>query len=89
MSEEPIVADTPDGVRFFTVRAVASAFVLEAAGMHLSRGSALKAARIQGLIPAGKRYTKRQGLEACIAELKRLQPDYEPPKSMTRALERL
>lgn len=83
------MSDTPDGVRFFTVRAVASAFVLEAAGMHLSRGSALKAARIQGIIPAKGRFTKKQGLEATIAELKRLQPDYEVPKSLTKALERL
>jgi hypothetical protein len=89
MSEEPAVMDTPEGTRFFTVRAVASAFVLEAAGMHLSRGSALKAARIQHVIPATGRYTNRQALEACIAELKRLQPDWKVPKTMKAALERL
>ena len=79
----------PDGVRFFTVRAVASAFALEAQGMHLSRGSALKAARIQGIIPAKGRFTKKQGLEATIAELIRLQPAYEVPESLKKALERL
>lgn len=84
------VLDTPEGIRFFTVNAVALGLALEiTTGMVLSsRGSGIKAAQIQRIIPAGKRTTRKAALKATVAELKRLNPEWEPTGFIEEALAR-
>ena len=89
MTNEPIIITGEDNIRFATGLAVASALALEiVTGLQISRhGSGIKAAQIQGFIPAGKRTTRKAALKAVVAELKRRRPDYEPTTSVKRALD--
>lgn len=87
--KEPIVIEGKDNIRLFTLLQVASALALEinSPGMRISsRGSALDAARIQGVIPRGKRYTKKQALEIAVELIKTADPGYEPKSTIARAL---
>ena len=85
---EPIIIEGKDNIRRFTLLQVAHALSLEiVTGMKIShRGSALDAARIQGVIPKGKRTTKHAALVATVEEIKKLTPDYEPSRSIKLAL---
>lgn len=85
---EPLIIEGKENVRKFTLLQVAHALSLEiVTGMKISsRGSALDAARIQGVIPKGKRTTKHAALVATIDAIKELVPDYEPSASIKRAL---
>ncbi len=86
---EPIIIEGPENTRAATLLTLAHALALEInlPGMVLSsRGSALDAARIQGVIPKGKRTTRKAALAATIAAIKEKWPEYEPTKSVARAM---
>lgn len=80
------IIEGPENIRKFTVLQVIHALSLEiVTGMKISsRGSALDAARIQGIITGRK--TRKQALEAAVAAMKELEPEYVPSKSVARAL---
>lgn len=90
MSEEskPVVIEGKENIRRFTLLQVAHALSLEiVTGLRVSsRGSALDAARIQGIIPKGKRVTKHNALLATIDAIKEITPDYEPSRNIKLAL---
>lgn len=89
MTEQPIIIEGPERVRAATLLTLASALALEInlPGMKISsRGSALDAARIQGVIPKGKRTTRAAALKATVAAIKEVWPAYEPNKSVARAM---
>lgn len=75
-------------VRLVTLISLAHGAALEImTGMQMSRhGNCIKGARIQGVLPATGRFTKKQALEATIAEIKKIRPDYVPAGSVAKAL---
>lgn len=77
-------------VRTFTLLSLIHGAALEInTNMQMSRhGNCIKGARIQGVIPATGRYTKKQVLEIAIAELKKIQPGWEPTGTVKRALDK-
>jgi hypothetical protein len=84
------IIEGPEKVRVATLLSLASALSLEiVTGLKLSnRGTALDAARIQGVIPEGQRTTRKAALEATVTEIEKLWPDYTPTSSVARALGR-
>jgi hypothetical protein len=84
-----VSAEGPEQVRVFTLVTLASALAMEInmPGMRVSsRGSALDAARIQHVIPKGKRVTRKDALQATVDALKELRPDYDPNRLVKKAL---
>ena len=83
-----IMLTSAEQVKAFHVLAVTHALALEInTGMKLSnRGSALDAARIQGIIPMGKRTSRKAALKAAIEVMKTIDPAYEPKPMVAKAL---
>ncbi len=94
MSEEAIVFEGPTQVRLYTLVSLASALAMEInmPGFQVSsRGNALKAARMQHILPEdgkvnGKRADRKVALQLTIDAIKELRPDYEPTRLVARAL---
>jgi hypothetical protein len=86
-----VIATGPDATRFFTLVSLASALGLEInTGLKLSRGaSALDAAKIQGIIPKGKRGNYKAALAGTIEAIQQMRPDYTPNPSVKRAMDKL
>lgn len=77
----------PEVTRFVCLQLIHGAALEINTGMQMSRhGNCIKGARIQGLIPAKGRYTKKRVLELAIEEMKKHDPDYVPTGSVARAL---
>lgn len=85
-----VTATGPDATRFFTLVSLASALALEInTGLKISRhGSALDAAKIQGIIPKGKRGNYKTALTLTIDAIKEMRPDYTPNPSVRRAMDK-
>lgn len=77
-----------ENIRTATILTVAHGLAFEIkTGMQMSsRGSMLKAAKIQGIVPATSR-SKKAALKECVKLLKERQPDYTPSKTITEVLE--
>lgn len=88
-----VIATGPDATRFFTIVSLASALALEInspTGMKISRrGSALDAAKIQGIIPKDKRGNYKVALTKTIEAIKEMRPTYTPNPSVKRAMDKL
>lgn len=83
------MAKGSEEVRVFTLITLAHALAMEInmPGMRVSsRGSALDAARIQHVIPAGKRVSRKDALKATVAAITELRPDYEAKSLVKKAL---
>lgn len=76
---------TGNGITFFMVRRVITAYEMEARGMKMNRSSALQQAKMLGLVPPTCR-TRRKGLQAAIAATKELLPTYEPSENVLKVL---
>ena len=88
-----VIASGPDATRFFTIVSLASALALEInspSGMKISRhGSAVDAAKIQGIIPKDKRGNYKVGLTKTIEAIREMRPDYMPNPSVKRAMDKV
>jgi hypothetical protein len=76
-----------DNMAKFRALQIVHALALEVGtGMQISRhGSALKAAKMQGIVPATCR-TKKGALKLAVEYMKTLDPTYEPKGSVKLAL---
>jgi hypothetical protein len=76
-----------ENIRKFTVLQVVHALALEVGtGMKISRhGSALQAAKLQGVVPATCR-SKKAALKLAVSYLQELDPGYEPKGRVKLAL---
>jgi len=92
-SDGSVIATGPDATRFFTLVSLASALGLEInspTGMKISRhGSALDAAKIQGIIPKGKRGNYKDALTKTLAAIREMRPDFTPNPSVKRAMDKV
>lgn len=79
---------TGNGITFFLVRRVITAYEMEARGMKMNKSSALQQAKMLGLVPATSR-SRRKGLEAAIKATKALLPSYEPSANVLKVLEEM
>lgn len=86
-----ITASGPDATRFFTIVSLASALALEMnspSGMKISRrGTALDAAKIQGIIPKDKRGNYKVALTKTVAAIREMRPDYTPNPFVKKAMD--
>jgi hypothetical protein len=87
-----ITASGPDATRFFTIVSLASALALEINspnGMKISRrGTALDAAKIQGIIPTDKRGNYKTALTNTVAAIRAMRPDYTPNPMVKKAMDK-
>jgi hypothetical protein len=81
------VIDTPEGIQYFRMLSMAHAlaFEINVPGMKMSRVSALKAARADGITKSNR---KPQALRDVVAALKQVNPDFEPGDTIQKALDR-
>jgi hypothetical protein len=86
-----ITATGKDATRFLTLIQLASALALEMLspnGMKISRhGTALDAAKIQGIIPKDKRGNYKKAMAGTVAAIREMRPDYTPNPRVKRAME--
>ena len=82
-----VIAGKANVVRFTQVAALtALAMEVKMPGMRVSsRGSALQACQIQGLLDG--RTTKNAGLKKAVKKMKELYPDWEVPSTVQAALD--
>jgi len=79
------VIDTPEGMAFVRMLNIAHslAFEINVPGMKMSRFSALKVAKADGLTKASR---KPAALRDVVAAMKVANPDYEPSGPIVKAL---
>jgi predicted Abi (CAAX) family protease len=84
-----VIATGPDATRFMTLLQLASALALEmTTPLKISRrGTALDAAKIQGIIPRDKRGNYKIALTKTVAAIREMRPDFAPNPRVKRAME--
>jgi hypothetical protein len=87
-----VIATGPDATRYFTIVSLASALALEMnspTGLKISRrGTALDAAKIQGIIPKDKRGNYKVALTKTVAAIREMRPDYTPNRFVKQAMDK-
>lgn len=81
---ETIVIDTPDGIYMYRLLSIAHSLAFEIkTGMKMSRISALKVAKADGLTKASR---KPAALRDVVAAIQERNPDYEPSGQILEAM---
>jgi uncharacterized protein with FMN-binding domain len=84
MTNETIVIDTPDGIYMYRLLSIAHSLAFEIkTGMKMSRISALKVARADGITKSNR---KPAALRDVVAHIQSLNPDYVPEGQIKEAL---
>lgn len=81
-----VIAGKANVIRFTQLAALTALAMEVKTGMRISsRGSALQACQIQGLLEG--RTTKNAGLKKAVKKMKELYPDWEVPNTVQQALD--